>query len=245
MTALSPVDALAGQYGEYYRRYSDPDSPRDSRTLMAKGVKDLLLSGSGETRVLDIGSGTRQIESQIIRDAKSHSNGKLLRRLAETRLISLDIAELPVRKLKLAQRVLSQPAGWHVTADSRKIPFANDTFDIGFSNLSIDMLRRDPDSYANALLEVNRVMKFGGDILLHLHPHTLFYDLSDGYEGTGDSRAEYFTGRPEDNPFYEHSDEIRQDLADAGMAVTDVGHYRDAIGDQWWAVAAIKTDYLE
>ena len=221
-------------YTGYYRNEKDHDSPNLSRANMKRRILREIQRAGSPLKVLDIGAGRGDIEGAIFRELNGRSldDRELVR---NSTFVSIDIADIqPERIIKKGQRT-------HIQADSRKLPFADEAFDLVFSNLSIDMLRRNKNGdYERALEEMRRVTKLGGVALLSFHPASLFTKLSESYAGDRGVAAGYFDGITENNPFYNHEGQIHEDLTGAGFAIMSTEFFGDGVRDEWWEVAAIR-----
>lgn len=226
--------SLREHYSRFYTQVKEHDSPHESRTRMVRALTDFVLSTEGPIAFLNAGSGRREIEGALRRNAKGNVDKTLYRRLEQTTMVSFDIADIPARRIIGEQ-------GRHVQADSRAMPFRSHTFDLAMSNLSIDMLRREPGEFERAIAELSRVTKVGGAVLLNYHPPELFDSLSAGYgEGSG-YLSEFYNGQAEDNPYYRDTDSIRTDLEAVGIEAESVHMQHDAMNqDSWWEVRGRK-----
>lgn len=226
--------SLREHYSQFYRSSKDHDSPRESRTRMVRAMTSFILGNEGTLTVLNIGSGRRELEGMLTRNAKGNVDPTLHDKLASTSLVSFDIADIPARRM-IGER------GSHVQADSRAMPFRSGAFDLTLSNLSIDMLRRQPGQFEIALDEMSRVTKIGGVVLLNYHPPELFDSLSDDYNGHGGYLEGFYNGASTDNPYYQHVDAIVADLENVGIDVDTAGKVEDRLGvDSWWEVTGMK-----
>ncbi len=232
ITAEGLRDFYSGHYPRHYRH----DSPVESRKSMAKKVIGEVVHNRARN-ILDIGAGPGDVEGKIIGGIKSSLVTKGL--LPALHLVSLDIATIP------SHRLIAPKSRQHVRADSRQMPFSNETFDVVFSNLSIDMLRRfGADDYDKAMAETARVLKMGGSALLFFHPHELFRTLSDLNKDDADFAAGYFDGDDAHNPFYAHEDEICEDLERFGLdplSIETRTSEHEGNTESWWEVKAKKT----
>lgn len=221
-------------YTEYYRTEKGHDSPEQSRVRMERRVTREILRADSPLNVLDIGAGRGDIEGAIFRELNGcPPDGKMA--IKDSTFVSIDIADIP------PQRIIEKEQRTHIRADSRKLPFRDAVFDIVFSNLSIDMLRRNQNGdYEQALEEMRRVTKLGGVALLSFHPDSLFTKLSESYAGDTGVAAEYFDGTTENNPFYGRESQIAEDLIGAGFAPTSVELFGDGVRDEWWEVTALR-----
>lgn len=223
-------------YTEMYARDKDPDSPFESRVQMAAWLREQLLSHPGSVAVLDIGAGARAVGKELLFSTDMTDDDALPDKLSESLMVSFDIADIETDRLSLGRLSLDALLGKnHLQADSRALPFKDDSFDIAISNLSIDMLRHQPGQFERATAEVARVLRPDGVVKFHFHPGTLFYELSDQYKEEEGAMKEYFHGIPDKNPFYSSSQEIVKDLGRAGLTVTDIAYESGYEGD-WWAV---------
>lgn len=241
---MSDRHRLEDFYTPYYRESGRHDSPDRSRVEMARSVVNAIVDSGEPQNVLDVGAGRADIFGSILRNTYRPEVQELVDR---SRFFAVDIAEIGLR-----QRI--KPGSiFHVQADSRQLPFREGAFGVIFSNLSIDMLRRNGNGdYEQALKEVYRVAKGGAAIKFNFHPSGLFDKLSREYiqvpsSGSGQDRVlrGYFTGDAADNPFYSDEQTIREELTEAGLAVGPVVLTNNASGrlpatDEWWKASAIK-----
>ena len=214
---------LQSFYSDFYADGDDHDSPRASRVRMARRILNETQRCNDMQQVLDIGAGRGAVEDILRR--RDEANGLTL--------ISFDIATITKDKL------LSLDRRTHVQADSRDMPFADGIFDLAFSNLSIDMLRRNqnPD-YETALRQTRRVLGLGAVLLLSLHSAKLFKKLSRQYTGDHDMTADYFNGNKADNPFYDSQELIISDLKKADFKEIEIEKIKDK-KEEWWEVRAV------
>lgn len=226
--------SLRDHYSRFYAHIKDHDSPRESRTRMVRAVSAFVLGSEGPLKILNAGSGRREIEGALTRNAKGNTDTTLRRRLEATTLVSFDIADIPSRRLIGTK-------GRHVQADSRAMPFGSDTFDLTMSNLSIDMLRREPGEFETAIAELSRVTKVGGAVLLNYHPPELFDSLSEGYGDRSGYLSAFYNGEDADNPYYRDTGSIIADLERVGVEAESVHMQHDTVGeDSWWEVRGRK-----
>lgn len=226
--------SLREHYSRFYTQVKEHDSPRESRTRMVSALTDFVLGTEGPIMILNAGSGRREIEGTLVRNAKGNFDRTLRRRLDQATMVSFDIADIPTRRIIGEQ-------GKHVQADSRAMPFKSHTFDLAMSNLSIDMLRREPGDFEVAIAELSRVTKVGGAVLLNYHPPELFDSLSAGYGENSGYLSAFYNGEAEDNPYYGDTDLIRADLEAVGIEVGSVHMQYDSLKqDSWWEVRGQK-----
>lgn len=226
--------SLRDHYSRFYAHIKDHDSPRESRTRMVRAVTRFLLGRDEPATILNAGAGRREIEGTLNRNAKGNVDKTLRDRLTQATMVSFDIADIPAR------RIIGEK-GRHLQADSRAMPFKAETFDLAMSNLSIDMLRREPGDFDTAIAELARVTKLGGAVLLNYHPPQLFESLSAGYRDGSDYLASFYNGVDADNPYYRDADSIVADLQEVGIDVDSVHMQHDAhMADSWWEVSGRK-----
>jgi hypothetical protein len=227
--------SLRDHYSRFYARIKDHDSPRESRTRMVRAVTEFILGTDGPLRLLNAGSGRREIEGTLSRNAKGNVDTALQRRLDQTTMVSFDIADIP------SCRIIGEK-GKHLQADSRAMPFKSNAFDLAMSNLSIDMLRREPGEFEIAVAELSRVTKVGGAVLLNYHPPELFDSLSAEYGDDSGYLSAFYNGDESDNPYYRDADSIATDLEAVGIEVESARIQHDArMTDSWWEVRGRKT----
>ena len=223
-------------YTPFYTIGNKHDSPIESRVNMARRIRHKIEAAKQPVSVLGVGSGRGDVEAMVLRDARNSGNTPWQRHARQSFFVTLDIADIPFRKLVNGGRRQRT----HVRGDSRQLPFSDDSFDIVTSNLSVDMLRRNKNlDYEKALREMRRVLKMGGVALFSFHPANLFNNLSEYYKGEGGVTGEYFDGVAENNPFYDNSEDIIRDLAEAELATESIelvsSKRRE---DKWWEVTA-------
>ena len=225
---------LREHYSRFYTQVKEHDSPRESRTRMVRALTDFVLGTKVPLTVLNVGSGRREIEGTLIRNAKGNVDKTLRRRLDQTTMVSFDIADIPARRIIGEKRR-------HVQADSRAMPFKSHAFDLVMSNLSIDMLRRESGEFEVAIAELSRVTKVGGAVLLNYHPPELFDSLSAGYGEESGYLGAFYNGEAEDNPYYGDADSIKADLDAIGIEAESVHMQHDSLKqDSWWEVRGRK-----
>ena len=114
-----------------------------------------LIPWSGDEQVLDVGCGRGLL---LIGAAKRLNTGRAtgidIWQAVDLTGNSPDAALENARRERVAERVVVQ------TADMRKLPFSNDTFDVVVSNAAIHNLYKAEDR-ADAIREIARVMKPG------------------------------------------------------------------------------------
>ena len=223
---------LSEFYTLLYTYDSGHDSPNQSRINMARRIRKEIEDTKEPQRVLGIGAGRGGVEGTLIRDAGSGGNTSWQSLVRQSQFVTIDIADIPPRKL------VSKRTRTHVRADSRQLPFATDSFGICTSNLSIDMLRRNENGdYERALREMRRVLCVGGVALLSFHASSLFDNLSGFYDGSNGVTERYFDGKSAHNPFYQHAEDIAEDLHAVGFK--DVASTMVVEGqDEWWETRA-------
>jgi SAM-dependent methyltransferase len=141
-----------------------------------------LIPWSGHEEVLDVGCGRGLL---LIGAAKRLNTGRA------TGIDTWQAADLTgngpeaalgnARRERVAERVLVQ------TADMRKLPFADDTFDVVVSNAAIHNLYKAEDR-ADAIREIARVMKPGAHALIEDIRHHHQYVLTFSQHGCTDIR---------------------------------------------------------
>ena len=223
---------LSEFYTPFYAYGSGHDSPNQSRVNMARRIRKEIEGTKEPQRVLGIGAGRGEVEGTLTRDAHGSGNRVWQSLVRQSQFVTIDIADIPPRKL------VSKRTRTHVRADSRQLPFATDSFGICTSNLSIDMLRRNENGdYERTLGEMRRVLCVGGVALLSFHASSLFDNLSEVYSGRGGVREQYFDGKSAHNPFYQHAEDIAEDLHAVGFK--DVASTMVVEGqDEWWETRA-------
>jgi hypothetical protein len=226
--------SLREHYSRFYTQVKEHDSPRESRTRMVRALTDFVLGTEEPITLFNAGSGRREIEGTLVRNAKGNVDKTLRRRLDQATMVTFDIADIPARRI-IGER------SRHVQADSRAMPFKSHAFDLVMSNLSIDMLRREPGEFEVAIAELSRVTKVGGAVLLNYHPPALFDSLSAGYGEDSGYLAAFYNGEAEDNPYYKDADAIRADLGAVGIEAESVHMQYDSLNqDSWWEVRGRK-----
>lgn len=222
---------LGSFYTDYYRTQSSHDSPQASRTNMARRVRAEVRQLGRPLIVLNLGAGRGDVEGALLRTNESEAHRNVL----SSHFVSIDLADIaPSRLIKPHSRD-------HVRADSRELPFRDESFDIVMSNLSIDMLRRNQNSdYEAAMLEARRVLKLGGVALFSFHHYDLFNLISLNQRHNDPVIKGFYNGKEEDNPYYASEAEIVDDLTRFGFSDGVAGQVEDQ-ADHWWEATATKS----
>lgn len=190
--------------------------------------------------ILNIGSGAQDVERKV--HAMAHDRGKnwsnpgLVKLFESSRFITLDLANMGNAKL------MRKPNVWHIQADSRQLPLADNSIDLAVSNHSIDMLRVCPPEFLAALNGVARVLKPAGAVYFNYHHSSLYpamcsWFASEKYRKYTPQKNYYDPSKP--NPYYSDITPIVRDLDDTGLAVNNVELVEDDL-DRWWQVKAKK-----
>ena len=171
-------DMFKSWYSDYYL-HENEDSPIQSRKFLGdkiiSSVKHLLNQQRAEepncskeklplVTVLSIGAGKQVLEQEIEKSPQWQEISPWVL------LVTLDIATLNQAQL------LSSIAS-HIVADGSQVPFADDHFDLVYSNMAIDFMPED------AFSEVVRILKNDGTFLANLHhPNLIQIARSQMYE---------------------------------------------------------------
>ena len=226
-------------YTHLYTKGKGHDSPLQSRINMQRRIVAEVEKEDQPVTILGVGAGRGDVEGMLIRNAYGVGSRPWHDHIKKSQIVTIDIADIPSRKLvALGKRQ-------HIRADSRNLPFTDNSFDIVTSNLSIDMLRRNQNNdYEDALKEVSRVVRLGGGaVLLSFHSPDLYDNLSAYYQGDKSIPAKYYDGNEKNNPFYRSSDEITDDLSRAGLRADTIRYIpegRTLGANSWWEVTAFK-----
>ncbi len=191
-------------------------------------------------RILDLGAGTGKFSQA------------LLKRYRKAEIVALDIAPAMLARASLRGNWLRKPAC--VCADAESVPFADDSFELIFSNL---MLQWSTD-LAGTLAELRRVLApggllmfttFGPDTLMELrasweradgHTHVnRFPDLHDiGDLLVGARWADPVMDSERITVTYRELDRLLQDLKQIGAHNVTAGRPRGLTGRQRWQAFA-------
>ncbi len=243
----NPIECLRLAYDQMYR--DDPrmteDSPLESRLTLARRVGEALVQCEATSPVLlDLGSGPAAVESQLDMLARSSRGsvtsrfGQLSERLADSCLVTSDVANIPLRRFP--RRPIANVH--HIRAASQSLPIVSSSVDVAFSNLSVDMLRADPDTYIAAMTEIGRVLKPTGLLLANFHHAELYDDLQVqfAYQPPSPNVAAYYNQELL-NPYYDHSDTLVDELGLVGLQAEVVLETETVGHEKWWAVRAVMT----
>lgn len=226
MEKLNNIDAqrlLTGFYSREYKGRQLHDSPDKSRTSMSRRIAGQMYGGLSKNLLLGIGTGPQSIEKQLL-GTFSH-----LRKLFDNhKFFTIDIADIKSNRL-LAKRKYGVE---HVRTDATRLPFANDTFGLVYSNHSIDFIPNSPDAFREAY----RVLVPGGSAIFYFHHENL---LSRNSEKTDSEVQQYWNYLTENQILASDEQHALQKVTSAGFVVDDLLLNSDG-RDIWWEVIAHK-----
>jgi ubiquinone/menaquinone biosynthesis C-methylase UbiE len=137
---------------------------------------------SGEEQVLDVGCGRGLLLNGAAKRLKTgRATGIDIWQTEDLTGNGPEAALENARRERVAERVVVQ------TADMRKLPFSNDTFDVVVSNAAIHNLYK-ADDRADAIREIARVMKPGACAVIEDIRHHRQYTLTFSQNGCTDIR---------------------------------------------------------
>lgn len=231
----TPKAFLREHYTTLYRKFSS-DSHEDSwknlaRTLM-NTLRSLHAEGRENVTVLDIGSGPQGFEAHL----SSYGQSKDKEILGATHFITLDQADIPKEKL----RRKNAPNVSHIQADGNHLPLQDECTDVVISSMALDYIGKD------AVQELARVLKKGGNCIVTLHHPHLIHGLLQEVGDTSDVKA--FLEHAQQHVIYKNPDEIRKVFEAAGLTVDiieeqrpDPKPFQDLLArNAWWFVRAHK-----
>ena len=129
----------------------DREMTHASKAVIESWIPDVLMRTNQPTRLLDVGCGP------------GHFTIKLAEELPETEIQGIDLAPTMIEIARERARASSDPTNLHFeVADVINLPFPDGHFDAVVSHGSI---KQWPDQVAG-LIEINRVLRPGGDICL-------------------------------------------------------------------------------
>ncbi len=236
------VDQLLEHRAFYTQDYTDPrvhDSSQDSRKSLVNRLKSYTLDIFPNKKILDIGSGKQILEQEMGKCGKT------------LQIMTLDIADLERGQL------LGNPS-LHMQANGCRLPFPDCTFNIGISNLALDLMPPE------AIDELYRVLEFGGHAILNLNHSSLL--LPFGMEEMGKKllyREKIKKGfgsqlKPNDQlrlatyryhkylsdtgKLFQSKEEIQTAFGQKGFNIAGVSVGRGTLGSIWWEVDLQKPD---
>lgn len=140
------------------RSFGNAATSYDRHAFLQRDIGDMLLACVDDrpaNAILDVGSGT------------GYCAGRLAGRFPGASVNSLDIAEA---MLEQARHACPENAGAYICGDAEALPFADESFDLVMSNLTLQWCERP----ANFFRELYRVMQPGGRAWVStLAEHTL------------------------------------------------------------------------
>lgn len=157
-TASSP--GTEEEMSSFYTRYyvsEKQDSPNKSRVSLRRRLYSASASFDPNALVLDIGAGRQVFEREYTQAYGRHG----------LRLISVDIASVPYGNM------LASAAATYIRASGAVLPFNDGVFDAAISSMALDFMPPE------AVLETQRVLKPGGQLLLNLHHPSLIPEKLD------------------------------------------------------------------
>lgn len=233
----SPLGEARESYSIYYESNRD-DSPPESRYSLASRLEPIFSQLPDSSFVLDIGAGRGIFEAE---------HADRLTKGGRIKIITADIADLSPEQLLYAKNTDLA----HIQGSGTKLPFKDNTFSSGFSNLAIDFMPKE------ALEEFHRVLKPGSQASINLHhpdtitPPGLHERLFAVQKRINQARRYGKSPKQEDllsyvalrfklylkdhNILYASKDEISSSFGEAGFIIEDI-KLGKSTHDKWWEV---------
>lgn len=145
-------EMFKNQYSQYYLEH-ESDSPSSSREFLVERIIEnaqCILSGRSDCTMFSLGAGRQIVEAEL----QEQEVFKIIAPLVN--VVTADIATLD-------KNMLLSNAAAAIQADGQYLPFADESFDMVYSNMAVDFMPR------TVFPEIERVLRPRGIVLINFH----------------------------------------------------------------------------
>ncbi len=250
---LQTPDLAMAHYAGRWKEHSISDTPEQSGQSLAEDTRKILERFATQDsiapfKILDIGSGRQVFEKWLTKSFKvaaARNRQSPKKSKPAYKIFSLD-------KAPIDREYLESNPYLHVQADGKRLPFADNTFDIivadhAMTQIDLKTSKDDKNEVYVGEREIWKALKMGGRAFLRLDTPELAQESDTEEEPFGwkpskhwEQLDAYRQAAHEQGLIFTTANEIRDTYTKMGFVVVGVNSAHGKEDHEWWEVSLVK-----